>query len=229
MRSMFDSGHHIPSCRSVRAQFVGEIAFRRQALLPEQPDQQSIGRPGIAAGLDDLIQNVTVLINGTPKPMFSAADGNRHLIQMPDIFSRRFLFAQLLRMSRSEFSAPSPDRFVRHDDAALQQHFFDQPQAQGDPKIQPDRIRDDLMWKAVVLVTNRRFAHPRPIICQPLSHRQRDIALGSDETCPRCDTHPLRAPAIAFRTRRPKIALKMTIRAAVPRFQIRFIMVASRR
>jgi hypothetical protein len=30
-------------------------------------------------------------------------------------------------------------RFVRHDNAALQQHFLAQPQAQGEAEIQPER------------------------------------------------------------------------------------------
>lgn len=40
---------------------------------------------GIAAGLDNLVENAAVLVNGTPKTMFRAADGNRHLVQISDI------------------------------------------------------------------------------------------------------------------------------------------------
>ena len=49
--------------------------------------------------------------------------------QQPDILSRRRLSAQSLCVGRTEFPAPAPDRFVGHDNAALQQHFFHQPQA----------------------------------------------------------------------------------------------------
>jgi hypothetical protein len=45
-------------------------------LLLQQPDQQSLGSLGIAAGLDDLIENANVLVNGAPQPMFLTADGN---------------------------------------------------------------------------------------------------------------------------------------------------------
>ena len=68
--------------------------------------------------------------------------------------------AQPLRVGRTEFAAPSPDRFMGNDDAALQQHFLDQPQAQGEPEIQLDRMGDDLTWKTVVPATDRRLAHP---------------------------------------------------------------------
>lgn len=79
---MFDSGHDISFCSAVRAQFVCDDTLRRQALFLQQPDQQSLGSLGIAAGLNDLVENVTVLVNGTPEPMFAAADGNHHLVQM---------------------------------------------------------------------------------------------------------------------------------------------------
>ena len=37
-------------------------------------------------------------------------------------------------------------------DAPLEQHLLDHPQAQGKPKIQPDRMGDHLSWKAVAVV-----------------------------------------------------------------------------
>lgn len=78
-----------------------------------------LGSFGVAAGLNDLVENIALLINGAPKPMFSAADGNHDLVQMPDIFSRRLLPTQLLGVSGPEFATPSPYRFVRHNNAAL--------------------------------------------------------------------------------------------------------------
>lgn len=74
------------------------------------------------------------------------------LFQRVQIRSTTASFCATAWRMAPEFPAPSPDRFVRHDDATLQRHFLDQPQAQGEPKIQPDRMRDDLMWKAVVLL-----------------------------------------------------------------------------
>jgi hypothetical protein len=56
-------------------------------LFLQQPDLQALGSFGIAAGLNYPVKTVTVLVNGAPKSMFSAADGNHHLIQVPDIFS----------------------------------------------------------------------------------------------------------------------------------------------
>jgi hypothetical protein len=43
-------------------------------LFLQQSPRQSPGSLGISSALDDLIENVTVLINGTPKPVFSAIE-----------------------------------------------------------------------------------------------------------------------------------------------------------
>ncbi|MBP1883929.1 hypothetical protein J2Z50_002218 [Ensifer mexicanus] len=94
-------------------------------MLLQQPHQQSFGSLGIATGLDDLVENVAILVDGTPQPMFSAAYGNHDLVQMPNSFPRRLLSTQLLGVGCPEFAAPSPDRFVRDDNAAHQQHFLD--------------------------------------------------------------------------------------------------------
>lgn len=64
----------------------------------------------VASALDDLVENVAILINGTPKPVLLAGDGNQHLIPVPDILARRTLVAQLLCIGRVEFPSPTPDR-----------------------------------------------------------------------------------------------------------------------
>jgi len=43
------------------------------------------GRLGVSAGLDDLVEHVTVLVDGTPEPVSSPADRHDHLVQMPNI------------------------------------------------------------------------------------------------------------------------------------------------
>ncbi|MNE46540.1 hypothetical protein D3C80_1408830 [compost metagenome] len=104
--------------------------------------------------MNDLVENITVLVNGTPKPVFAASDGNHHLVQMPDVPVRRPPATDLLCVGRSEFPPPSADRFIRNDDAALQQQFLDQAQAQREPKVQPDCMGDDLLRETVALVAD---------------------------------------------------------------------------
>lgn len=63
---MFDAGYDIPFCGAVGAQFFGDDALRRLALLLQWPEQQSLGSLGIATGLGDFVENVTVLVDCMP-------------------------------------------------------------------------------------------------------------------------------------------------------------------
>lgn len=67
----------------------GDDPLGRHARFLQQPDQQSLGSLGIASALNDLVENITVLVNGTPKPVLAASDRDRHLVQMPDVPVRR--------------------------------------------------------------------------------------------------------------------------------------------
>jgi hypothetical protein len=51
-----------------------------------------------------------------------------------------------------KLQAPSPDRLIRHRDATRRQHLLDHPQAQREPKIQPDRIADQLSGIAIASI-----------------------------------------------------------------------------
>jgi hypothetical protein len=94
-----------------------------------------------------------------PKPVFLAVYGNHHLVQIPDVLSRRLLPSQLFCVGSTELAAPSPDRFIGDNDAALQKHFLDQPQAQRKPEIEPHGMGNDLQWKTMILVADDRRVH----------------------------------------------------------------------
>ncbi len=71
MRAMLDGGHDLTPGGAIGSQLVGDDALGRQALLLQQPDQQSLGGLGVAAGLNDFIQDISVLIHGAPQPASS--------------------------------------------------------------------------------------------------------------------------------------------------------------
>ncbi len=83
---------------------------------------------------------------------------------------------KLLCVGRSEFQTPSPDRFIRDDDATLQQQLLGQAQAQREPKVQPDRMGDDLLRETVTLVADGRFLHPTVSTHHSLTGGLRDNA-----------------------------------------------------
>lgn len=63
-------------------------------------------------------------------------------------------------------SCPSAGPFRRKLKCLVQQHFLDHTEAQQEPIIQPDSVRDDLRWETVVLVTCRCGLHSHQPISQ---------------------------------------------------------------
>jgi hypothetical protein len=139
MRAVVDFRHDLPPGRSIRSELVGDYPSWSAALLAQQTFQQALGRLGVAARLDDLIKHVSVLVNGSSEPIRLASDRDHDLIQVPDITAARPLAPEAASVRRPELPAPSPDGLTGDDNAALEQHLLDQPQAQWKPEVQPDR------------------------------------------------------------------------------------------
>ena len=57
-----------------------------------------------------------------------------------------------MREARSEFIAPAPNRFITHNDLALDQRLFDIPKAQLKPEIPSHRATDDCTWKPMTVI-----------------------------------------------------------------------------
>ena len=85
MRTVLDIRHDLPFRRSIGTQLVGDHAVWGEALLLQQPGEQALGGLGIAAVLDDLIENMSILVDSPPQPMFLAGDGDEDFVQVPNI------------------------------------------------------------------------------------------------------------------------------------------------
>ena len=158
VRAVFDFWHNVASGGCVGAELVGDHPSWRAALLPQEAPQQALGCRGIAAALEDFIEHIAILINRPPQPVLLARDRDRNLIQVPDVAAAWRLAPEAPSVSRPELQRPSADGLVRDEDAALEQHLLNQPQAQREPEVQPDRMGDDLWWEAMALVADR-LAH----------------------------------------------------------------------
>src|ERR1700738_3613262 len=84
---------------------------------------------------------------------------NDDLVEMPYVMRRGRLAFQPARVVGAEFDRPASDRFAGYDNAALQQHFFDQTRAQRKTEIEPDGVCDDLGRKSVTLLTDGTKDH----------------------------------------------------------------------
>jgi hypothetical protein len=156
------AGHDLLLCRAVGAELVGDQALGLQALLLQQAGEKPLGGLGIAAGLDDVVEHIAILIDRPPQPMLPAGDRYHDLVEMPDVVRPGRLSPKALRIVRAELPRPAPDRFVGDDDAPLEQHLLDQPQAQRKAEIQPYRTGDDLGREAMALVADGLGHHAAP-------------------------------------------------------------------
>jgi hypothetical protein len=66
MRAVFDVRHDLALGGSIRAELVSDHPSRR-------------------AALDDLIKDVSVLVNSPPQSVFLASNGNHDLVEVPDV------------------------------------------------------------------------------------------------------------------------------------------------
>jgi hypothetical protein len=113
VRTMLDVWNDLTPCCAIGAQLVGDHPLRHHALLLHQTYQQSPGRLGIAAVLDNLIEHKAVVVNRPPQPASLAVDAHRDFIKVPDIIAGRRLSADTPSIFTAMFSAPPTDSLIR--------------------------------------------------------------------------------------------------------------------
>lgn len=118
VRSMLDRRHDLAPCSTIGAKLVCDDALGCASQLLYQPDQKTLGSLGVPADLDDLVEHIAVLVNGTPEPVFAAADCHHDLVQMPYIRVVRRFATQAASIDWPELLCPAADRLIRNDDAA---------------------------------------------------------------------------------------------------------------
>ena len=117
---MFDIGHDLTVCRAIGTQLVGDDPLRQASLFLHQADQEALGRLGVAALLDDFIENIAVLVDRPPQPVLLAGDCDYDLVKMPDVAGPRCLPPQSARIVRPEFPCPAADGLVGDDNTTLE-------------------------------------------------------------------------------------------------------------
>ena len=75
----------VPDSSSVGAKFVGRQQFRHKALFPDQLAHQPECRPLVAPALNQHIENLAFVINGTPQVHPLASNRDDHLVEMPAV------------------------------------------------------------------------------------------------------------------------------------------------
>ena len=85
VRAMGDGRHDRSGRSPVAAQLVGDHPPRRTLLALQQLAEQACSRPTVATRLDEDIDDVPILIDGTPAIAPLSLDGDEDLVQVPDV------------------------------------------------------------------------------------------------------------------------------------------------
>jgi hypothetical protein len=81
-----------------------------------------------------------------------------HLIKMPSVTRTRAPSPQPLRHRRSELQHPAADRFIGNIEPTLGKEILHVAVAQGEAKIEPNRVLDNRRRKAVTAIGERGHA-----------------------------------------------------------------------
>ena len=85
VRAMGD-GRHDHSVRSlIAAQLVGDQPPRLTLLALQELAEKTLGSPAVTTRLDEDIEDVAILIDGTPEIVPPSLDGDEDLVQVPDV------------------------------------------------------------------------------------------------------------------------------------------------
>src|SRR5712672_1633538 len=161
--------------RAVGAQLVGCHPLRREALLAEQLAHELDGRRAVSAALDQDLEDLAFMVDGTPQVHMLASD------------------------HRSEFEHPTANALVGDVEPTLGKQLLDIAIAQSEAQVEPNGVLNHGRRKTVPAIGDRK--HPRSlrpvghysqvILTMPLylisetnEHRSKIAALDNQRICP---------------------------------------------
>ncbi len=176
MLPMFYAGENLAFSRSVTLQFVGDNDAGNIPQALEELAEELLRSLLVSAALDQDIEHVSFLIDGSPQIVMFAFNRQYHFIEVPLVTRPWTATTELIRIRLAKLAAPFADRFIRHDDATFQEELFYIPKTQTEAKVQPHSVAHDLDREAVMFVfrvgTGNVHAgitsHP-PGSCKPLT------------------------------------------------------------
>src|SRR3954468_24988563 len=161
---MLDRGHHLTLRGAVAGELVRDHDTRGPALLFQQLAKQAFGGPLVPPLLDENVEHEAILVDGPPEPVLLASDLHLDLVQVPLVSGTGQPAPDLVGEALAELARPLADCLMADRDAAGRQHLIHHAQAQRKAEVEPDRVADDLAWKAVAGVGGLgRGCHAGPL------------------------------------------------------------------
>lgn len=105
--SQINCWYHLPTTCSIRSHLVWNHALWRYAPFLRWAYQQSLGSLGAAELRDHLIKDVSILIDGSPKPILLTNVADDDFIQLPDIIWAMTFSLPPMGIVRAEFQFSS--------------------------------------------------------------------------------------------------------------------------
>ena len=123
--AMLDVQRHVLLRGAIGWQFVRDHDARRFARLSQELAQEAPGGFSVAPTLNENVKNETVLVDGAPKPMLLACDGDNDLVQMPFVASLWGATTDVGGKLATKFLGPLAYGFVSDVNSAHGEHLFD--------------------------------------------------------------------------------------------------------
>jgi hypothetical protein len=145
----------MPEGSAVGAQLVGCHPGWREALFAKQLAHQLDRRRPVSTTLDEDLEDLALVVDGTPQIHLLARDPDNHFVEMPAIARSRTAPSQAPSDRGSEFEHPTANAFVGEVEATLGKQLLDIAIAQGEAKVQPHGVVDDDRRKTMPAIGDR--------------------------------------------------------------------------
>ena len=168
LRAVHDERHHRAVRCCIAAQLVRDEPARRAALIFQQFPKEPGGSPSVAAGLDEDVDHITVLVNRPPEIVTSALNLHKQLVEIPGVAQASSPSPQRARVFWTKGPTPLPNRFVGHRDPSLREEILRIAEAQAEPVSRPGEL------------------HPQPLVERYVNLSTHTAPIGQTRRSSRC-------------------------------------------
>ena len=150
--TVLDAWHDLSLRRAVTLQLVRDDDTWYVLQAFQQLAEELLRRFLISLTLYQNIQDVAILVHGSPQVMILAIDLNEHLIQVSLVTGSRTTTAQFISVCLTELERPFTDRFVSYDHPTNGHDLFNVAKAQSEAEVEPHSVADDFSREAMAAV-----------------------------------------------------------------------------
>lgn len=164
MLSMSNAGQHNPFRRPVAAQLVSNDHTWSAACGTQQLAEEPDSGKSIPSWLDENIEHNAVLIDRSPEIVCDSVDLEEDFIQVPFVTGPSATPSQTGGIRFTKFVAPASDGLVAQQYSPSSHQFFHITEAHTEPIIEPNAMRNDLLWESMATIRAVRHSSSMPFI-----------------------------------------------------------------